>query len=84
MKTENNPWQVWVETLRRWGLHNLLAGILEAGEPLGVVAAQAVYISQPVLEWAVPRNHLKALARMLEDTAEIRSFAALLREDARS
>jgi hypothetical protein len=72
-------WSHWAETLRRFKLAGLASWLLEAGAPLTVLGAQALYISQPFLggkKW-------NAFARMLEEDQEAQAFAQYLRgEDA--
>ena len=68
-------WSHWAETLRRFKLDGLASWFLEAGAPLTVLGAQALYISQPFLggrEW-------HAFARMLEEDQEAQAFAHYLR-----
>src|SRR6266545_4438613 len=40
-------WPNWAESLRRCKLDGLASWLLEAGAPLTVLGAQAIYISQP-------------------------------------
>ena len=72
-------WSHWAETLRRFKLDGLASWLLEAGAPLTVLGAQALYISQPFLggkQW-------NAFANMLEEESEVQAFARYLRgEDA--
>ena len=73
----NSPrayWTHWAETLRRYQLHELAASILEAGSPVAVLGAQALYFGQGLVE----SDQLTALARTLEDDTEARAFAAFL------
>ncbi|HLO32004.1 MAG TPA: hypothetical protein VK249_22835 [Anaerolineales bacterium] len=68
-------WFHWAETLRRFKVDGLTSWLLEAGAPLTVLGAQALYISQPFLggkEW-------NAFAHMLEDDGEVQAFARYLR-----
>ena len=72
-------WSHWAETLRRLKLDGLASWLLEAGSPLTVLGAQALYISQPFLggkTW-------NSFAHMLETDEEVHAFARYLRgEDA--
>jgi len=56
-------------------LDGLVAWFLEAGSPLTVLGAQAIYISQPFLGG----ERTNALAHMLEDENEMQAFARYLR-----
>ena len=68
-------WLHWAETLRRLKLDGLASWLLEAGAPLTVLGAQALYISQPFLggkTW-------NSFAHMLETDDEVQAFARYLR-----
>ena len=68
-------WPNWAESLRRCKLDGLASWLLEAGAPLTVLGAQAIYISQPFLGgkgWS-------SFAQMLEEDAEAQAFARYLR-----
>jgi hypothetical protein len=80
MEAYRHIWQSWASTLHRWGMGDWVASVLEAAGPLTIIGAQAVYLSQPLFNLAVPDNHLDALASLLEDSAKTRAFASLLRE----
>ena len=45
------------------------------------MAAQSLYVGQPLLETWVSKPGFKALAEMLEDSDEINAFATYLREE---
>lgn len=71
-------WSHWAESLRRLKLDGLVAWLLEAGAPLAMLGAQAVYMSQPFLGG----KQLNTLAHMLEEEEETRAFARYLRGEA--
>lgn len=70
-----SEWSEWAESLRRLKLDVLAAWLLEAGGPLTVLGAQAVYLGQPFLGG----KKLDALAHMLEEDEESQAFARYLR-----
>jgi hypothetical protein len=70
-----SEWSTWAESLRRLKLDGVAAWLLEAGGPLTVLGAQAVYLSQPFMGG----NKLDALAHMLEEDEETQAFARYLR-----
>lgn len=79
MKSPREFWPRWVESLRRYQLHNLVASFLEAGSPLALLGAQAIYFGGGFLK----SDQLTALAETLEDETEARAFASfLVQEDA--
>ncbi len=76
----NNIWRTWVNTLHRWGVENLIASLLEAVGPLGVLGVQVVYISQPIFNSFLPQNHMQALVKLLDDSNQRQAFIKMLRE----
>ena len=66
-------WSRWVQTLRRYQLDGLAAWMLEAGGPLAVLSAQALYFGQPFLG-----ESASALAHTLESDDELRAFLSFL------
>lgn len=82
MNTEKQIWQGWIEALRQRKLDAAVALLLEASGPLNVVAAQLVYLGQPLLGTARSYGQLQALAHLLEDADQTHSFVRDLREGA--
>ncbi len=80
MRTPHAEWTEWANILHQLRLKGLVAWFLEAGEPLMLLGAQALYFGQPFLG----RDRVGSLAHLLEDGDEARAFAAFLREDATS
>ena len=80
MNSTREFWQRWAESLRRYQLHDLVASFLEAGSPLALLGAQAIYFSGGF----VRSSQLDALAEMLEDETETRAFASFLHEGSSS
>ena len=81
MNDENQHiWRDWAARLHRWGLGDGMAALLEAAGPLTLLAAQAVYLGQPLIGGWLPGSRLQALAGILEDPAQTRGFVTLLRE----
>ncbi len=68
-------WSKWVEALHRFKLEGLASWFLEAGSPLKLLGAQALYMGQPF----VGGGQLEAIAHMLEDEEETQAFANYLR-----
>ena len=79
--TDRALWPVWATALRRWGLHGLAAGLVEAAGPLNLLLAQALYIGQPYLRTSSTGGGISALARLLDDPRKAARFAAYLREE---
>lgn len=70
-----SEWSKWAEGLHRLKLDSLAAWFLEAGGPLTLLGAQAVYMSQPF----IGGKKLDSLAQMLEQDEETQAFARYLR-----
>ncbi|HEY5729781.1 MAG TPA: hypothetical protein VIS72_06985 [Anaerolineales bacterium] len=68
-------WLTWAETLRRFKLDGLVSWFLEAGSPLSLLGAHALYIGQPF----TGGKQLGLIAHMLEDEQETQAFAQYLR-----
>jgi hypothetical protein len=77
MKSPRAYWSRWAESLRRYQLHELAASFLEAGSPLALLGAQALYFGRAFIE----HEQLTALARMLEEETDARAFASYLMQD---
>jgi hypothetical protein len=75
MKSPREFWPRWAETLRRYQLHEVAASLLEAGSPLALVGAQALYFSRGFIE----NDQLTALAITLEEDSE--AFVSFLAEE---
>jgi hypothetical protein len=67
-------WPRWASLLQRFHLDQLTAWVLEAGGPLPLLGAQALYFGRSFLGagWTDP------LARTLEDDGELQAFVAFL------
>ena len=74
MDTDQHIWRVWARFLHRLGVGKWVAVLLEAAGPLTILGAQAVYVSQPLLNHSLSEDHLDALARLLEDSTQTRAF----------
>ena len=70
-----SDWSKWAESLRRLKLDGIAAWFLEAGGPVTILGAQALYMSQPFLGW----KQMDSLAHMLEEDQEAQAFARYLR-----
>ena len=77
MKSSREFWHRWAESLRRYKLHELIALILEAGGPLALLGAQAIYFSGGFIK----SDQLTALAQTLEEDTEARAFASYLLQE---
>jgi hypothetical protein len=81
MQPERKFWPEWARFLHGWGLDHVAAALLETAGPLTIFLAQLVYVGQPLFGKGQPFGRLQALAGLLEDPDESRSFAIYLREE---
>ncbi len=81
MDTNHHIWRLWVNSLHRWGLQDLVASFLEAAGPLTLIGAQVIYVGQPILNGIVPAGHLNAFTSILEDDGQREKFLIYLREE---
>lgn len=79
MELKHQIWQSWADFLRKWGIEEVVACLLEDGGPFNILAAQAIYFSQPFLGMVIAPDHLEKLADMLEDKSETHLFINFLR-----
>lgn len=80
MDNDQKIWWVWIDSLSRWGLQELVASVLDVAGPLTIVGAQMVYLFQPLLSLALSEESLQAAARMLEEPGHTRAFVSRLRK----
>ena len=81
MQIRRGYWSHWVDLLKRWELANLAAWLLEAGGPLTLLSAQALYFGRPLFS---SNTQIVALAQLLEDRNEAQAFLTLLQEEVTS
>jgi len=81
MDKNHHIWRIWVKTLHRWGVQDLVASFLEAAGPLTLIGAQVIYLGQPLLNGIVPDGHLKVLTDVFEDDDQRVAFVNCLREE---
>jgi len=77
MKTPREYWPRWAATLRRYQLNDIAASLLEAGSPLAIFGAQAIYFGRGFIN----SEQLTALAATLEEENELRAFASFLTQE---
>jgi hypothetical protein len=77
METPRSYWPRWAEILRRYQMDTFAVSLLEAGGPLPLLSAQALYLTRPF--WG--GDQVSALAQTLESNEEACAFAAFLGGD---
>ncbi|RPH60371.1 MAG: hypothetical protein EHM81_06375 [Chloroflexi bacterium] len=78
MHASRTYWPAWMDFLRRLGMEGFAAWLIEAGGPLNVIGAQLLYMGQPFVSSSTS-DGFRALANLLEQEDEARTFAALLK-----
>lgn len=68
-----------VQKIQQLGLGSLAAAVLETHAAFALLAAQGLYLAEPLLASWWPRPSLQALARQLEDPQQRHSLARALR-----
>jgi hypothetical protein len=66
------------DRIRRLGLASPATILLEAGRPLAFLAAQLVWLSQPVLTLILSDQEVSGAAELLEDPDSVSALRALL------
>lgn len=74
-------WTKWARSLRRLGMGDLAASLLEEAGALNILNAQLIYLSQPMLGLILADEDLSALAQTLEEPERVKAFASLIREE---
>jgi hypothetical protein len=80
MSENQQNWINWARTLQRWGIKEGVASLLETIGSLGILAAQIVYLSQPLFSGVLPSSSLHSVAQVLENPNDRREFISFLRE----
>ena len=78
MNTTRAYWPIWIDVLRKQGLTDLVAWVLEAAGPLNFLGAQILYIGQPFVSFPTGQS-MQALANLLEQEDEAGAFVAFLK-----
>jgi hypothetical protein len=79
MNENQSIWISWSRVLHRWGISEGVASVLEGAGSLSMLAAQILYLSQPLLSGVISAHSLQAFAQMLENPAEEHAFVSFLR-----
>ena len=79
--SSETPTAALAERLRATGLGDFAAALLENAGPLGLLGAQALHFSAPVLSLFTSTADLEALADTLEDPEAARALARVLSEE---
>ena len=69
-------WPDWAKRLQKWKLDSFAAWLLEAGGPLTLLGAQALYVARPFFNG----EQVEVLAQMLEENGETHAFISYLRQ----
>jgi hypothetical protein len=78
MSTPRENWPKWIDALRKQGLADPAAWVLEAAGPLKILGAQALYVGRPFFSSSTGQGFFE-LANILENEEEAGAFVALLK-----
>jgi len=76
-----NEWRRWARKLQQRGLAKLVTALLETGSAFSTLAAQALYISQPLLEPWAQKQEVAKFTELLENPDQTAAFTRLLKEE---
>ncbi len=80
MSEDQKNWVAWARTLQNWGIKETVASLLDSAGSLGMLAAQFLYLSQPLLSGTISPGSLHAFAQILENPTDREAFVSFLRE----
>jgi hypothetical protein len=78
MTADHELWSNWVIVLREKGLNELVAWLLQAGEPLSILLSQMITIMMPLVSSGTTNESLNSLITVLEDRAQLIAFSEAL------
>ncbi len=67
-------WSGWVTTLKEHGLNDIVAGLVNAGEPFALLLSQMTYMVTPMISGEGKADRIKAFAELLEDKDKLAAF----------
>ena len=70
----------WRTRLQNAGLADVTAAMIEAAGPLSILAAQGLYLAEPLLNGFSRNSSVAKLAEILEDREKSQQFADMLRK----
>lgn len=76
-----NQSKAWAQRLKAFGLGPLAAACLQAGRALTPLAAQALYITQPLASPWLSKQVLGDLAQLLEEPEQTAAFIQWLQDE---
>jgi hypothetical protein len=80
MSEDQRNWIAWARVLQRWGINDVTASLLESAGSLGMLFAQVLYISQPLLSGTIFSRSIQAFAQVLENPISRKELASFLRK----
>lgn len=68
----------WARGLRKTGLSDVVAAMLEAVGPISLLGAQVLWIAQPTLNIFMPADEVGGLARLLETESGLAHLRSII------
>lgn len=81
MESDQSIWKSWANRLKKWGIADWTAQVMESFGPLAILGAQAIYITKPLVGPFINYQHLEAAAHLFEQPTAFQEFIILLREE---
>jgi hypothetical protein len=75
-----SEWQVWADSLKRWGLQKMACVLVEQARPLLPLVAQLMMVGTPLFGNAGSNGQYAALVAMMMDEDQLLHFSHFLRE----
>lgn len=69
-----------IRRIQDWGLGSLAAALLEHGGAFAQLAAQGMYIAEPLLGTWMPNERVRSFAHLMEDPGQRQALADALRD----
>ena len=78
MTEDRELWSGWVKALRKQGLQEPVAWLINAGKPAAILLSQAITVAFPFVTSGPSDRILAPFARLLEDEDQLEDFARAL------
>jgi hypothetical protein len=75
MASDQQIWQLWANSLQRWGMAESTALLLDLLGPVSTLGAQLIFLSQPFFS----NPSTRAASRLLENPDHVCAFVGFLK-----
>jgi hypothetical protein len=81
MTEDHELWSGWVKALRKQGLQEPVAWLINAGKPAAILLSQAITVAFPLISRGPFDQKMATFSRLLEDGDQLEGFARALLDD---